>query len=335
MPIPEKKARLTEFGIQLDRLLSKLKEPMTIVDYSDLVGMSYKYISQLRTKPDRRPGSYAIVKLLKPFIDFKILSLTEALQVSKVTRGKILTLGECRELFPDATEKELHQAINKALQSGHGLVAGPVEIEITENDYSVPMSVIEFIQQENPRVVKMLEHNATYGRYYIDALKTLDPKVKEIRLLIHNPLEQLLGDLQKERICAQIRTLKLVDFKDDVLKIRCYNQRASLRGRKFDNDLIVLGWYTYYYDPKYPEYGKNQMWGHNNPLIVTRLKDQGRHLGEMFDRVFDSLWNDVDNPSLLDVCTLQCKFSNEGDRSVFDNRHCSVSEEWLKRVSGR
>ncbi len=325
---------LTEFGIQLDRLLAKWKEHMTIAEYADLTGLSYKYISQLRTKTNRRPGSYAIVKLLKPFVDFEILDLNEALQFSKVTRGKILTLNECRILFPAAGDLELHQAVNIALQSGNGAVTGLMEIKIIENDYSVPVTVIDFIRQEKPQVIKMLEHNATYGRHYIDAIKTLDPGIKEIRLLIHNPLEQLLSDLQKERICEQIRTLKLVDFKSNVLKIRCYNQRASLRGRKFDNELIVLGWYTFYYDPDYPEYGKNQMWGHNNPLIVSRLKDEGQYLGEMFDRVFDALWNDSDNPSLLDVCTKQCKLYRKGSKSERDSQPCTVSEEWLKKVSG-
>jgi hypothetical protein len=328
------KVRLTEFGMRLDRLLARLKEPITLTDYADLTGLSYKYISQLRTNPDRRPGSYAVVKILKPFIDFEVLTLNEASQFSKIIRGKVLTLGECRALFPGTSEKDLLQAVNTALQSEDHNVTEPGEIKIIENDYSVPLPVIEFIEHENPQVVKMLEHDATYGRHYIDAIKTLDPKIKEIRLLLHNPLEQLLSDLHKERICNQIRTLKLVDFKSDVFKIRCYNQRASLRGRKFDDELIVLGWYTFYYDPTYPEFGKIQMWGHNNPLIVARLGGQGRYLGEMFDRVFDSLWNDPDNPSLLTVCTEQCKLFRAGGRSTDGSSGCSVSEEWIKKVSG-
>jgi hypothetical protein len=329
-----RKVRLTEFGKRLDRLLDRLKEPMSLTDYADLTGLSYKYISQLRTNPDRRPGSYAVVKILKPFIDFEVLTLVEASQFSKIIRGKVLTLGECRTLFPGTDEKDLLQAINSSLQPEDHTATEANEIKIIENDYSVPITVIEYIEHENPQVVKMLEHNATYGRHYIDAIKTLDPKIKEIRLLIHNPLEQLLSELQKERICQQIRTLKLVDFKNEVLKIRCYNQRASLRGRKFDDELIVLGWYAFYYDPSYPEYGKNQMWGHNNALIVARLGGQGKYLGEMFDRVFDSLWNDPDNPSLLTVCTRQCKLYRAGVQSTDGSSGCSVSEEWLKKVSG-
>jgi hypothetical protein len=321
------KVKLTEFGIQFDRLLARLKEPMTVSDYADLTGLSYKYISQLRTNPDRRPGSYALVKILKSFVDFEVLTLKEAFLFSKIARGKILTFGECKSLFPAVNEKDLREAINETLQSEEHVVNEPAAITIIENDYSVPMPVIEFIRQKNPQVVKMLEHSATYGRHYIDAIKTLDPKIKDIRLLIHNPVEQMLSHLQKERTCEQIRTLKLVDFKSDVLKIKCYNQRASLRGREFDDELIVLGWYTFHYDPCYAEYGKNQIWGHNNPLIVANLKNQGQYLGKMFDRVFNSLWDDSDNPSLLTVCTKQCKLHRGS------NGKCSVSEDWLKKVS--
>lgn len=331
MYMQRERGKLTEFGIQLNRLLLRLKEPMAIADYTDLTGLSYKYISQLRTNPHRRPGSYAIMNILKPFVDFKVITLDEALQFSKIIRGKTLTLGECQALFPATNETDLRQAINKALHSGSGKVTVSNEIEIIEDDYFVPVPVIEFIRKENPQIVKMLEHSATYGRHYIDAIKTLNPKIKEIRLLIHNPLEQ--SDKQRVGICQQIRTLKLVDFKSEVLKIRCYNQQASLRGRKFDNELLLLGWFTFHYDPSYPEYGKNQIWGHNNPLVMTSLNGQGKYLGEMFDRVFDSLWNDAENPSLMTVCTQQCKLYQVGGHSAESSVKCAISEDWLRKVS--
>jgi hypothetical protein len=44
---PRGNSRLTEFGIRLDLLLAKLKEHMTIADYTELTGLSYKYVSQV------------------------------------------------------------------------------------------------------------------------------------------------------------------------------------------------------------------------------------------------------------------------------------------------
>jgi hypothetical protein len=333
VPISNETPRLTEFGVQIDRLISKLKGHTTIADYAELTGLSYKYIYQLRTNSDRKPGSYAIVKLLEPFVNADILTLNEAMQFSIATRGKILTFGECKDLFPGANEDILHQTINQALQSDDRAASELIEIAIIENDYCVPLPIIEFIKRENPQVVKMIDFSAQYGRNYINALRTLDPNIKTIQLLIHNPLVEPVSGLQKMRTCEQIRTLKLIDFKNDVLKIKCYNRQASLRGGKFDNELIMLGWYTFYYDPNYPEYGKNQIWGHVNPLIISRLRNQGKCLGEMFDRVFDSLWNDTGSTSLLDVCTRQCKLYKAGSKSALSQQGCPVSEDWLIKVS--
>jgi hypothetical protein len=324
---------ITEFGIQLDHLIARIKESMTLVDYSELTGLSYKYISQLRTKHDRRPGSYAIIRLLKPFVDFEVLSIEEALHFSKVTRGRLLSFDECKAIFPKLNEEDLHHVMNTVLRSEDHTIEEQPNIMIIENDFIPPTRVIEFLRQKKPEVVKMIENSATCGRHYIDSIKTWDLKIKQIQLLIHNPLEQI-SEVQKERTCEQIRTLKLVDFKDDILKIKCYSQCASIRGRKFDNELIALGWYTYYYDLNYPEYGEQQIWGQNNPLIVAYLKGEGKYLGEIFDRVFESLWNGKENTSLFTVCTEQCNLFQAVGKSTGLNKHCTVSEDWLKKVSG-
>jgi hypothetical protein len=96
----------------------------------------------------------------------------------------------------------------------------------------------------------------------------------------------------------------------------------------------LVGWYTYYYDPSYPEYGKFQIWGHTNPLILSHLRNQGKFLGEMFDRDFNALWNDADSASILDICTKQCPLYKAGSKSASEGEKCSVSEDWLNKVSG-
>jgi hypothetical protein len=327
------RSRLTDFGIQLDHYISKIEEHMTITDYAELTGLSYKYISQLRTRPDRRPGSYATVQLLKPFADLKVLTLNEALQFSKISRGKTLTLHECKEIFPAASETELRQAVKEGLQSVNQTVYKPQELMTIENEYCVPAPITEYIKHERPQVVKILDFSSQQGRNYINAIKTLDPDIKQVQLLIHNPLVQPVSDLLKKRTCENIKLLKVYDFNSDVLKIKCYSQTGSLRGVKFDDELIMLGWVTYYFDPNYPEYGKNQIWGPGNPLIISPLRNQGKCLGELFDRVFNSLWDDTDNVPILDVCTQQCKFNKAVGKSVGDNEECPVSKDWLKKVS--
>jgi hypothetical protein len=69
-------------------------------------------------------------------------------------------------------------------------------------------------------------------------------------------------------------------------------------------------------------------------LVVSRLRNQGKYLGEMFDRIFDFLWNDPGSASLLTVCTKQCNLYQAGSKSPGSKEGCSVSEDWLKKVSG-
>jgi len=105
---------LTVFGNDLDALLKKAGK-FSIREYADECGVSYKYISQLRTMPDRRPGRlYA--DLLKPFTRLKIIGLTESHQMSLRHRGKPLSLAECKAIFPNLPEQELLESIKQAAE---------------------------------------------------------------------------------------------------------------------------------------------------------------------------------------------------------------------------
>ncbi|HEY31907.1 MAG TPA: hypothetical protein G4O10_02235 [Dehalococcoidia bacterium] len=100
---------LTAFGKDLDSLLNQAGK-FNLRQYADECGVSYKYISQLRTMPDRRPGGlYA--SLLKPFVQLQIIDLAESHRLSLRHRGKPLSLSECGELFPETPEKDLLESI--------------------------------------------------------------------------------------------------------------------------------------------------------------------------------------------------------------------------------
>lgn len=105
---------LTVFGRDLD-LLIKRAGKSTLREYADDCGISYKYLSQLRTIPERRPGRlYA--DLLKPFTHLRIIDLTESHQLSLRHRGRPLSLKECQELFAGVSDRELMDSIQKAAQ---------------------------------------------------------------------------------------------------------------------------------------------------------------------------------------------------------------------------
>ncbi|UCB42552.1 MAG: AAA family ATPase [Dehalococcoidales bacterium] len=106
---------LTNFGKDLDSLLKQAGK-FSISEYADECGVSYKYILQLRTTANRRPGRL-YVNLLKPFIQLRIVDLVESHQLSLRHRGKPLSLSECSELFPDTLEKELLESIEQAIET--------------------------------------------------------------------------------------------------------------------------------------------------------------------------------------------------------------------------
>ena len=104
--------KLTVFGEDLDYLLSKAGK-FTLPEYADECGVNYKYILQLRTIPERRPGKL-YVDLLKPFAGLHTINLIDSQQLSLRHRGKPLSFTECRELFPDLPEEELVESVKQA-----------------------------------------------------------------------------------------------------------------------------------------------------------------------------------------------------------------------------
>jgi len=65
---------LTTFGRDLDSLLKQAGIP-SIREYADACGVNYKYLLQLRTNSERRPGRLYL-DLLKPFTRLKTLDIT-------------------------------------------------------------------------------------------------------------------------------------------------------------------------------------------------------------------------------------------------------------------
>lgn len=71
-------------------------------------------------------------------------------------------------------------------------------------------------------------------------------------------------------------------------KIRFYKQNTSFRGRKFDDELINIGWCPYVQ----PAHDKTGIHGDKQPSMSIRKKhnDYGK-IDDMFTEVFDDLWH--------------------------------------------
>jgi hypothetical protein len=102
---------LTTFGRDLNSLLDRAGL-LTIREYAEEANIDYKYVSQLRNNPNRRPGR-SYVSMLKPFVKRNVLDLREAQQLSLRHRARPLTLTDCKELFPALLEEELIGSIKE------------------------------------------------------------------------------------------------------------------------------------------------------------------------------------------------------------------------------
>lgn len=143
--------------------------------------------------------------------------------------------------------------------------------------------VIRYIRLKKPSKVDLIEYSSGTILLLLQNLK----RVKcQIRLLIKHP-DTSISDFQRKKICQRIRELIGVDFKNyRKVEIRCYKQFASLRGRKFDDDFISIGWYT----PTIKVEG--EILGHGNPMINAYIEDEsGKVLKKIFDDVFNVLWD--------------------------------------------
>lgn len=180
---------------------------------------------------------------------------------------------------------------------------------------SSDLSVLLFIAEHRPHKAKLLEYASSTIHGIISNLATVDC---EIQLLLQHPQYAVNAD-ECRRICAQIKAYsgEMADYQH--LRIRCYRERASLRGRNFDNRLIHLGWLTYHINsPSEPE----NVYGHTNPLIYSdsERKEFFQPLSEWFDKVFDQYWYNADS---LERVNTDCEELGK----------LNIPQSWLRIVS--
>jgi len=200
-------------------------------------------------------------------------------------------------------------------------------IRFFRNEKEATRALTDFVESKRPKNVRMIEYSSATMEYLISALKD-SPATRRIDLLVCHPGQAISTYQRSERICWAMKRLQDVVVDYDKVKIRCYTQRASVRGRKFDDSLIAIGWYTYNVkDHRVKQITDQQIWGDENPVIVADVKErEGKVLGEMFDRVFTSLWNRATPPdeafkTACDSC------------AVRDGCTSQLSTEWLRLVS--
>lgn len=182
-------------------------------------------------------------------------------------------------------------------------------IEIFANEYEAENRIKEIVADTRIETAKFLEYSAA-SPSVSSLLKSIinSDNAQTIKLLIHHPSKihshlgggnaKDHGGYQVRRILSTLENLSNTTYQheDDkvILRIRCYEHPASLRGRNLNEKYLILGWFTY--DNKNIKLKNNQpgsqIWGAENAIILARGKDKhgGEDLKNMFNEVFDNIW---------------------------------------------
>ncbi len=123
------------------------------------------------------------------------------------------------------------------------------------------------------------------GQTTLPLIRALRASGAHVQILVKHP-ETVTGH-QLGRNLTTLDTLYTLIFNDypENFECRCYRLPYSLRGRKFGDQLLEIGWLT-------PDVPRETTYGHNNPSILVEASsdDYGHYVG-FFNRTFEDLWN--------------------------------------------
>ncbi len=157
-------------------------------------------------------------------------------------------------------------------QASVELCAGPAQANAILEDYYAG---------RRPGKVDLIEYSGVTAN---DLLSQLREGNCEVRLLLQHP-DDARTKFQQDRIRVNVDSLLKVTFATyNRIQIKYYRAPASVRGRCFDDDLVMLGWYRHIA-------GDTAIAGHSNPMFTAlRQTPEGRELIRWFREAFDSLW---------------------------------------------
>ncbi|USZ71492.1 hypothetical protein [Natronosalvus halobius] len=184
----------------------------------------------------------------------------------------------------------------------------------------------DYIASYRPNEVKMIEYSSsTVDSIIEDAVR----EGAEIKLLLKHP-DSTIPKNQPDKILNQVKSLHSDLNGYQNMEIRFYRQPAGLRARKFDNDLINCGWYTYQYD----EIRGTHLKGHTNPTVLLSAEEteEYRYMEDLFDRIFINLWENA--TTLEEIYENDEEYTGEAVlafRRWVDQKGC---ENWVKSLSG-
>jgi hypothetical protein len=167
------------------------------------------------------------------------------------------------------------------------LTSGDHRLTAVRDDRESHEQLLAQIRAHPPKQVDMLEFS---GYSVQPLLEQLAHRGCRVRLLVRDPT--CAKEIQRTRILASVRHVQDLISKryGAEIEIRYYRAPPSVRGRKFDDKVVWLGWYTPSVGPD-GDTDDNEVMGHHNPTVIcSTASDEGQGLRDFFDRVFAALW---------------------------------------------
>lgn len=159
--------------------------------------------------------------------------------------------------------------------------AGP-GVEISENQRAAMPDLVRHVRETRPASVQLFEFSSLSIR---DLLASVLDSGARVQLLLHDPYQGMINDLQRKVIESQVLTLESGSLGDiSNLEIRFYTTPASLRGRKLGT-LLNVGWYTYFRRAD----GTPDLLGSQNAMITVDARTYSQ-LADYFDQQFQAAW---------------------------------------------
>ncbi|GEM_PF-3211279 len=217
---------------------------------------------------------------------------------------------QCWKEFSEEIDK-----INSKFRKKEDLTTSQGSICIFQDQLETNPHLYNYINQEKYKNIYMIEYSSSTTRELIQNAIKINSKVN-IYILLQHPKTGKEYDGQEKRIIDHLEGFYYIqkDMRNcNNIKILFYKQRASVRGRNFDDKLINLGWYKYvYFDSKC---NKDKVEGHNGITILIGKDNNNFNVAKnYFNETFKEMWLNAD--TVKDVCSLyKDKISDYEDES--------------------
>jgi len=164
------------------------------------------------------------------------------------------------------------------------------------NDNEAMPFLSRYIDEERPQAVDLLEYSAFGAMPLLGKLADV-ASARKVRLLIGHPAAAISEYQRDYRLAEALRLLAYrIPAEQAIrigLQIKCYKEHPSIRGRLFNEKLLVMGWYSFD-DRGLADPGGRHMAGGSNALVTAETDHEvGRRLIQTYRRTFDNLWRDA------------------------------------------